>query len=161
MPLVAVRFRPLRDDAASPSPRVHLRNDNLVLLEPNAASRQETTMSKLTATIAATVLMTTCSMAQAACPDRISVQSPGHQSVTFASDGVTPAQVKASYNAAFAAGRAEAIAAWQNRTKVRCPGHSARFYRATSRQIEACDQAMGGRFAVCVSGKPARKIFRF
>jgi hypothetical protein len=78
------------------------------------------------------------------------------QSLTSATDGVTARQIKRSYAKAFAAGRAAAIAEWQGKVSKACPGRTTAWLRAKSKTVEACDQAMGGRFTVCVSAIPGR-----
>ena len=92
------------------------------------------------------------------CLRPVEVMSPGHQALTPAYETATPAQIKQSWEQEFAAGRHEAIAVWKAKVAAQCPGSSHLWIRAHAKTIEACDQAMGGRFAVCVKAVPARGL---
>lgn len=61
------------------------------------------------------------------------------------------------FDAAFAKARRAALIAWQQAVRRDCPGTSSEWRHATRQSIEVCDQAMGGRFTVCVKGEPARR----
>jgi hypothetical protein len=94
--------------------------------------------------------------ADTTCLQSLKGTSGMQRSLTPATDSATPRLIKRSYAKAFAAGRAEAIAEWQGKVNKACPGRTSVWLRAKSRTVEACDQAMGGRFAVCVSAVPGR-----
>jgi hypothetical protein len=94
--------------------------------------------------------------AQSTCSAAIKTES-SQSSLTNSTDGVTPDKIRRSYNAAFARGRAVALAAWTAKIRQECHGRSTRWSRSRDQKIEACDQAMGGRFTVCVSAVPGKK----
>jgi len=89
----------------------------------------------------------------------MSAASSVHQALTLATDGATKAAVDASYKKQFAAARAQALARWSSKVARSCPRHSHFWIRATGKTVEECDRAMGGRFTVCVSGVPAKRVF--
>jgi hypothetical protein len=93
--------------------------------------------------------------AQSVCSAVIKTES-AQSSLTNATDGATPAKIRRSYNKAFARGRTAGIAAWSAKVRQDCAGQSARWRFARDKKVEACDQAMGGRFTVCVSAVPGR-----
>lgn len=95
----------------------------------------------------------------ASCSGVITVQSSVHKALTSASDGATKSKIGASYKREFAAARAQALARWSSKVSTSCPGKSHFWLRARDKKIEECDRAIGGRFAVCVSGVPAKRVF--
>ena len=116
----------------------------------------------MTGAIAALLTLASVTGASAAtgttCQAAITGTSGVQQALTGATDGVTQRQIKQSYAKAFAAGRRDAIAAWSARASKACPGHSPRWFRASSKNVTVCDQAMGGRFSVCASAIPGRTL---
>ena len=124
-------------------------------------------MSRITQTsvrlaIAATAIVITASAASAQgvrCNGVIRAESGTQQALTPATDGATPARIKRSYDAAFAIGRRQAIAAWHDKVQRNCRGASSLWFRAANKRIEECDRAMGGRFTVCAIARPARRYF--
>jgi hypothetical protein len=94
--------------------------------------------------------------ADTTCLEPLKGTSGMQQSLTSATDGVTAAQIKRSYAKAFKAGRAEAIAEWQGKVLKACPDRTTSWLRANTKTVEACEQAMGGRFSVCISAIPGR-----
>ena len=76
-----------------------------------------------------------------------------------AGSNLSPARRKFTYNLAFAKARNVAITNWQNMVIVKCAGDSRLWVRARSKSVTECDRAMGGRFSVCVAGRPGRKYF--
>jgi hypothetical protein len=95
----------------------------------------------------------------ATCSGVITVQSSVHKSLTSATGGATKAKIDASYKREFAAARAQALARWSTKVSTSCPGKSHFWLRAKNKKVEECDRAMGGRFAVCASAVPAKKLF--
>jgi hypothetical protein len=93
------------------------------------------------------------------CSGVISVQSSVHKSLTSATDGATKAKIDASYKKEFAAARAQALARWSTKVSTSCPRNSHFWIRAKGKKVEECDRAMGGRFSVCASAVPAKKLF--
>ena len=96
-----------------------------------------------------------------ACAGTISATSGTQRALTPATDGLTKRQISRSYQRAFAAGRRQAIADWSAKVRQQCASVSPTWLRARNRTIEACDQGMGGRFAVCVSARPGRRFAGF
>ncbi len=95
----------------------------------------------------------------ATCSGAITVQSPVHKSLTSATDGATKAKIDAAYKREFAAARSQALARWSAKVSTSCPGKSHFWLRAKNKKVEECDRAMGGRFSVCASAVPAKKLF--
>ena len=115
-------------------------------------------------TLAAATLalgLATCTANAAPCTGPIEAMSSGLQALTPAFENVTPAQIKRSQDQAMAKGRREAIAAWSAKVRRDCAGRSSLWIRASAKSVEACDQAMGGRFSVCVRATPGRSAILF
>ena len=93
------------------------------------------------------------------CSGVITAQSTVHKSLTNATDGATKAKIEASYKKEFAAARAQALARWSSKVSTSCPRSSHFWIRAKGKKVEECDRAMGGRFSVCASAVPAKKLF--
>jgi hypothetical protein len=73
--------------------------------------------------------------ADTTCLGPLKSTSGPQQSLTLATDGFTPRQIKRSYSKALAAGRAEAIAEWSHQVNKACPGRSPNWFRATARPL--------------------------
>ena len=98
----------------------------------------------------------TAHAAPSSCPGVFEATSNVRQSLTSATEGATSGRIKRSYDSAYAAGRREAIAAWSAKVRGQCGRAFSRWSKAQDKTVEACDQAMGGRFAVCAKAIPAR-----
>lgn len=112
------------------------------------------------ACLAAVFASAGAAVAEPLCRQPVEAASGVQKALTSAYDNVTPGQIKRSYDRAFAAGRRQAIAAWKAKVAARCPSNSGLWLRASGKSVEACDQAMGGRFSVCVRATPGTAIFR-
>jgi len=109
--------------------------------------------------LAAAIALISHPAVAASCTQRIVGESRVHQALTGAHDGATASKIEAAYTRAFAVARTQAINAWRAKVRATCPGRSTLWLRATRTKIEECDRAMGGRFTVCASAIPAKKLF--
>jgi hypothetical protein len=108
--------------------------------------------------LATAVLAATCgapARAEPGCGGAVSGSSAAHHALTPAFPGATAAAITGSYARAFAAARAEAIAAWSAKVGRECRGASRRWRQARETVVAECDRAMGGRFSVCAQAVPA------